>query len=267
MADAARMRMDAAAFVGLMSAGLVIALVGPVVGSAATGPAYGSTAGATATGGGTPGPLRSGGAAFGSAIPRPDARPVARGLTLTPRTVVAGRTLPQIRFRVRQHGISRVRARVVVVRLPSRGPVARMVLGWVKPGRPVNVRWPGNVRLRTGRYVVRLHVKDSRGHTLRRSARYPGRAQIVVHAPKAPPPPPGPGRGPGARPGRPPPPRAGPRPRGRPSPPPPRHPPGPGCFPSVVGSTSAAPTRASAPAARATSTRARTSSPRPGRPS
>jgi biotin carboxyl carrier protein len=188
MADAAGMRMDAAAFVGLMSAGLVIALVGPVVGSAATGPAYASTAGATATGGGTPGPLRSGGAAFGSAIPRPDPRPVARRLTLTPRTVVAGRTLPQIRFRVRQHGIARVRVRVVVVRLPSRRPVARMVPGWVKPGRPVNVRWPGNVRLRTGRYVVRLHVKDSRGHTLRRSARYPGRARIVVRAPKAAPP-------------------------------------------------------------------------------
>jgi murein DD-endopeptidase MepM/ murein hydrolase activator NlpD len=165
------MRMDAAvAFVVLTVAGMAAA-----------------SAGAVAPAGGTPGPLRSGGAAFGSAIPRPDVRPVARRLTLSPRTVVAGRALPQIRFRVRQRGISRVRARVVVARLPGQRPVARIVLGWVKPGRRVTVRLPGSVRLRAGRYIVRLHVTDGRGHTLRRSARYPGRARIVVHAPTAPP--------------------------------------------------------------------------------
>jgi murein DD-endopeptidase MepM/ murein hydrolase activator NlpD len=142
--------------------------------------------GTAAPAGSTPGPLRSGGAAYGSAIPRPDARPIARRLKVSPRTVVAGRALPQIRFRVRQRGISRVRARVVVARLPSQRPVARVVLGWVKPGRRVTVRLPGSVQLRTGHYVVRLHVTDGRGHTLRRSARYPGRARIVVHAPKAP---------------------------------------------------------------------------------
>jgi biotin carboxyl carrier protein len=143
-----------------------------------------------AVSGGTPAPLVSGGAAYGSPIPRPDSRPVARRLTLTPHTVVAGVTLPQIRFRVRQRGIYRVRARVVVVRLPSHRPVAQMALGWVPPGRRVTVRWPRGVQLRPGRYVVRLHVKDGRGHTLARSARYPGRARIVVHAPKKVVPPP-----------------------------------------------------------------------------
>lgn len=186
MADRPRMRPSALA----VPAALVVVVPAGAPGAAAAGtPApVVSAPGAAAAAGGTPGPLRSGGAAYGSAIARPDARPVARRLTLTPRTVVAGRTLPQIRFRVRQRGISRVRARVVVVRVPSGRPVARMVAGWVKPGRPVSVRWPGDVRLQTGRYVVRLHVKDGRGHTLRRSARYPGRARIVVHAPKAPPP-------------------------------------------------------------------------------
>jgi murein DD-endopeptidase MepM/ murein hydrolase activator NlpD len=149
--------------------------------------------GASAEPAGAPGPLRSGGVAYGAAIPRPDARPLARRLTLRPRAVVAGTALPQIRFRVRQRGVSRVRARVVVVRLPGSRPVARMALGWVKPGRRVIVRWPGGVQLRPGRYVVRLHVKDGRGHTLRRSARYPGRARIAVHqAPKKGAPPPAP---------------------------------------------------------------------------
>lgn len=138
---------------------------------------------APAAAGGTVGPLRSGGAAYGSAIPRPDGRPVALRLTLAPRAVVAGRALPRIGFRVRQRGISRVRARVVVVRLPGGRPVARIAVGWVRPGRTVSVRWPSGVALRAGRYLVRLHVKDPRGRTLARSARYPGRARIVVHAP------------------------------------------------------------------------------------
>ena len=209
------MRMDAAvAFVVLTGGALVVvAGAGPVVASAAAADnavvasatvagrsvvARAAAAGSSpvapsavaAAAGGARGPLRSGGAAYGSAIPRPDAQPIARRLTLTPRTVVAGRTLPQIRFRVRQRGISRVRARVVVARLPSQRPVARIVLGWVKPGRRVTVRLPRKVRLQTGRYVVRLHVKDGRGRTLRRSARYPGRARIVVHAPKKVVPPP-----------------------------------------------------------------------------
>jgi murein DD-endopeptidase MepM/ murein hydrolase activator NlpD len=191
------MRMDAAvALAAVAVAGLGVPAAAPAawVTAPAVSPAARPTAPSVAGGvllspspavsGGTPAPLVSGGAAYGSPIPRPDARPVARRLTLTPRNVVASAALPQIRFRVRQRGIYRVRARVVVVRLPSHRPVAQIVLGWVRPGRRVAVRWPRGVRLRPGRYVVRLHAKDGRGHTLARSARYPGRARIVVHAPK-----------------------------------------------------------------------------------
>ncbi len=159
------MRMDAAALSFAVAAALLV--LAPATPAAA---------------GGTPAPLVSGGAGYGSAIPKPDARPVVRRIAVTPRAVVAGSALPQIRFRVRQRGISRVQARVVVARVRGNRPVARVVLGWIKPGRLVTMRWPSGVVLRTGRYVVRVHAKDGRGRTLSRSARAPGRARIVVHA-------------------------------------------------------------------------------------
>jgi biotin carboxyl carrier protein len=126
----------------------------------------------------------SGGAAFGANVPRPAARPVARALKVSPRTLVAGTALPQMRFRIAQRGIEQVQARIVVLRLPRRAPVARKSLGWVKTGRSVTVRMPADLVLRQGRYLVRLHVKDSRGHTLRRDARNPGRASLIVRNPK-----------------------------------------------------------------------------------
>ncbi len=134
-----------------------------------------------AASGGAQAPLRSGGAGYGSALPRPDAHPIASRLTVSPREAVAGQPLPQIRLRLRQRGITRVRARVVVVRLPGSRPVARVTLGWVKPGRRVTVTWPAGVALRAGRYLVRVHAKDSRGRTLSRNARHPGRARLIVH--------------------------------------------------------------------------------------
>ena len=85
---------------------------------------------------------QSGGAAFGANVPRPAARPVARGLKVSPRTLVAGTALPQMRFRIAQRGIEQVQARIVVLRLPRRAPVARKSLGWVKTGRFVTVRMP-----------------------------------------------------------------------------------------------------------------------------
>jgi len=145
---------------------------------------------ATASAGGTPGPLHSGGAAYGSALPLPDARPLASRLTISPRAITNGEAPPSIRFRIRQRGIERVQARVVVLRVPRNAPVARVSLGWVQTGRRLIARWPRGVALRSGRYLVRLHVKDSRGRTLLRSARFPGRARIVVHRPKRPPRPP-----------------------------------------------------------------------------
>lgn len=142
---------------------------------------------APASAGGAPAPLRSGGAAFGSPLPKPAARPVARRLTPAPREITAGEPAPAIRLRVRQRGIARVRARLVVVRLPRNRPVARLKLGWLKTDRTVTVRLPASLQLRAGRYLVRLHVTDPRGRTLRRTGSYPGRARIAVRRPAPPP--------------------------------------------------------------------------------
>jgi len=180
---------------------------------------------AIASAGGTPGPLRSGGAAYGSALVVPDPRPLASRLSLTPRVITKGDAAPSIRFRIRQRGIARVQARVVVLRVPSRAAVARVSLGWVKTGRRVTAHLPRGIRLRSGRYLVRLHVMDSRGHTLLRSARYPGRARIVVHRPKEPPRKPPAGPAPAPAPG----------PAPAPLPAPGASPAGPGVFP-VAGS-------------------------------
>jgi len=144
-------------------------------------------ASAPAAAGGAPGSRASGGAVYGAGGPRPAVRPVAR-LTVTPRAVVAGDSLPRLRFRVVQRGIEQVRARVVVLRLPRNAPVARITVGWVRTGREVTAKWPAGVALRAGRYVVRLHAKDSRGHNLRRTASRPGRTRLLVHRrPAAPP--------------------------------------------------------------------------------
>ncbi|HWI08197.1 MAG TPA: M23 family metallopeptidase [Solirubrobacteraceae bacterium] len=144
----------------------------------------GTAAAAPAFAGGAPSALRSGGAAFGSPLPVPDRHPVARRLEPAPRQITAGDAAPAIRVRVRQRGIERVRARLVVLRLPSNTPVARRTLGWLETGRTLTVRLPAALKLHTGRYLVRLHVKDPRGRTLRRSADHPGRTRIVVRRPR-----------------------------------------------------------------------------------
>lgn len=139
---------------------------------------------APAAAGGAPAPLRSGGTAFGSPLPKPAANPVARRLTPSPRQITAGDAAPAIRLRVRQRGIARVRARIVVLRLPGKRSVAMRRLGWLRTDRSVTVRLPEALRLREGRYLVRLHVTDPRGRALRRSGAYPGRARIIVRRPK-----------------------------------------------------------------------------------
>jgi len=147
------------------------------------------------------GAAKNGGAAYGSNVPVPAKRPVASKLTVSPKALVAGDVLPRLRFRVRQRGVERVRARIVVVRLPHNALVARISLGWVKTGERVTARWPAGVALRAGRYVVRLHAQDSRGRTLKRDAGRPGRAKILVHGVKAPPAPPAIGLPPAVSPG------------------------------------------------------------------
>lgn len=141
---------------------------------------------APAAAGGAPAPLHSGGAAFGSPLPKPAANPVARRLAPTPRQITAGDAAPAIRVRVRQRGVARVRARIVVLRLPGNRPVATRRLGWLRTDHTVTVRLPKALKLRAGRYLVRLHVTDPRGRALRRSGTYPGRTRILVRRPKPP---------------------------------------------------------------------------------
>ncbi|MEA2190266.1 MAG: hypothetical protein QOI73_387, partial [Solirubrobacteraceae bacterium] len=98
--------------------------------------------------GAAPGAAISGGARYASDVPAPAKRPVISQLLVAPREVVAGDPLPRLRFRVRQRGVEQVRARIVVLRLPRRAPVARITLGWVKTGQAIAVRWPAGVALR-----------------------------------------------------------------------------------------------------------------------
>lgn len=141
---------------------------------------------APASAGGAPVPDRHGGTAYGAALPQVDRRPVVTRLTLSPRRVTAGAKLPRISFQVRQRGMRRVKARVTVLRLPRNKKLVGIAVGWVKTGRTVRVRWPAGIALRKGRYLVRLHVTDRRGRTLRRTSRRPGRARISVKAAAAP---------------------------------------------------------------------------------
>lgn len=109
--------------------------------------------------------------------------PVAR--LRVPAKVRAG-ARPRIRVRFVQRGIRRVVARVVVLRIPSNDPVARIVLGRVRTGRTLRVSWPRDVSLAAGQYVVRVHAHDRRGHQLKRLAHASGKATMTVAAAPAP---------------------------------------------------------------------------------
>ncbi len=160
-----------------LAAIVLLAMLGPAPVAAGAAGAAGAASG---SGGAVVSQLRSGGAAFGDPLPVPDARPIASRLTATPREIVAGAAAPVLRLRVRQRGVTRVRARIVVVRLPGSRPVARRSLGRLPTGRTVTVHLPSSLKLRIGRYVVRLHVKDPHGRTLRRDGAHPGRVRIFV---------------------------------------------------------------------------------------
>jgi murein DD-endopeptidase MepM/ murein hydrolase activator NlpD len=134
--------------------------------------------------GGAPAPAESGGAQYGAALKRIVARPVA-SLLAVPASVRADRA-PAIRVRFDQKGERRVSARVVVLRTPGNDPVARISLGWVPTGRTVAVRWPKQLRLPAGSYLVRVHAKDRHNHVLARRAHAAGRATMTVVDPPAP---------------------------------------------------------------------------------
>ena len=79
-------------------------------------------------------PLRSGGAAFGAPLPVPDKRPVASRLTVTPREIAAGDPAPVVQLRVRQRGVTRVRARIVVCACRAAGRWRACRWGGCAPG-------------------------------------------------------------------------------------------------------------------------------------
>lgn len=165
--------------------------IAPVLGALGLLALCAPAAHAADTGGASPARVTNdsgGGTKFGDGtIPKPAKRPVA-SMALTSRTLMAGKTLPTVRFRVRQAGMERVNARVVVVRAAGRATPVRRTVGWVKTGELVTVKFPeADVAPRSGRYIVRLHVKDSRGATLRRTKLHPGRTFLKVRPePKAP---------------------------------------------------------------------------------
>src|SRR3954452_15541688 len=138
--------------------------------------AAGSTGGASY-------PLSTGGTGYGAAS---TARPVASLFEVSPLAVTEG-TLPRVRFRVDEGGVSLVRVRLAIVPLVrGTGDPVSLPLGSFATGRATVLRWPRRPRLAAGRYLVRLHVVDPLGRTLLRAAGSSGRQTLTVRpAPKA----------------------------------------------------------------------------------
>ena len=160
------------AAVGALAA---IFLVAASPSSALATPGTGGASGDAASGGPADA-SQSGAVAYGTPAP---ARPVARLFRVSPSTLVAGRA-PRIRVRIDQPEGDWVTARVVVWNLRARRAAAQISLGRVRVGRVLRVAWPSRVRLRAGRYVVRVHAKDGRGAVLARSSRTSGKAPLTV---------------------------------------------------------------------------------------
>jgi selenocysteine lyase/cysteine desulfurase len=132
-----------------LAAGLCFGLLGIV-----------AVAGAQAsTGGATTRSHASGGATFGANVPRPAKQPVVRWLAVSPRSVVAGTALPRLRFRVRQRGMERVRARVM--ELTDRLLRALAELRHASGAPLVRVYGPQGCERRGA--TVALNLLDSRG--------------------------------------------------------------------------------------------------------
>src|SRR4051812_27043585 len=139
--------------------------------------------------GGAAYPLSTGGTGYGAT---PTARPVASLFEVSPLAVTEG-SLPRVRFRVDEGGVSHVRVRLAIVPLVSgTGDAVSLPLGSFAPGRATEVKWPRRPRLAAGRYLVRLHVVDPRGRTLLRAAGASGRQTLTVREAPAPLPPPTP---------------------------------------------------------------------------
>ena len=211
--------------------GLLVASVPPAAAEATGGASADSAAG---------GPLDSGALPFGAPTRQ---RPVARTFKVVPGRVREGGKV-RIKLRVDERGVKRVSARVVV--LKSGVAAARFSLGKIRTGRTLRLVWPRKHVPAAGSYVVRLHVKDPHGSTLARASASTGKSRLVVRP-------------------RPRPEKSQPEPPAQPTPiVPALH----GVFPVAgVHTFGNDDSRASAPPAAATATRARTSWPRghPGR--
>ncbi|MFN8204437.1 MAG: M23 family metallopeptidase [Solirubrobacteraceae bacterium] len=201
-------------FVGPVASVVAAVVVAAVIAPGASAESARASAGARAAGevasaamlhsGGAAyyGPARSGGSAYGAPLHPVDARPVATYLQIAPRTLRPGQ-LPNVRFRVRQRGVSTVNARVMVLttgRDARPDPVLDVRLGRVAVGHTITVRWPKKAALAAGRYRVSLHATDPAGRTLARRD-HPGQALLrVVKPPPAPKPKPAPAPAPTAKP-------------------------------------------------------------------
>src|SRR5690349_938889 len=112
---------------------------------------------AAASTGGAVYPLSTGGTGYGAAS---TSRPVASLFQVSPLAVTEG-TLPRVRFKVDEGGVSDVRVRLAIVPLVqgTGGPVS-LPLGSFATGTATTVKWPRRPKLVAGRYLVRLHVVD-----------------------------------------------------------------------------------------------------------
>jgi len=110
-------------------------------------------------------------------------RPGAGGAPVARLSAAARGGVPRIS--VRFAGVSPVEARVVVLRTPGHGVVARITLGRVPAGRAVSVPWRA-AALPAGRYQVRVHARDDFDQQLRRPSSAPGKATLVVRGAPAP---------------------------------------------------------------------------------
>jgi hypothetical protein len=127
-----------------------------------------------------------GGAQYGAKLRRARVTRPRVSILRVATPIQAGSSIPRISLRIDESTVRSVRARVVVLALPSNRPVATIQLGQISTGRTHGVHWPRSVRLGAGQYLVRVHARDRFNHVLERLAHTSGRATLVVTPAPAP---------------------------------------------------------------------------------
>jgi murein DD-endopeptidase MepM/ murein hydrolase activator NlpD len=128
-----------------------------------------------------PPPSRTGGAVSASTSLTVLARPVLSRLSI-PASAPAG-SPPRIVLRIDEAGVGTVYARVNVIDQSTHRPAVSALLGWVRTGRSVSVRWPPGASLVPGSYQVSVSAHDHHGGQLLRQAHSSGAASLVIVAP------------------------------------------------------------------------------------